>query len=63
MTGIPKTVIHDPDDVIVLTQEDYQQLQYDSALLYALETAGVDNWEGYEIAIQLLNGDLDEDDL
>lgn len=25
--------------------------------LYALEAAGVDNWSGYEYAMELLNGD------
>lgn len=58
MAGVPVG-----DDMIVITKEDYQQLQNESAFLYALETAGVDNWEGYSIAIQLLNGELDEDDL
>ena len=27
-------------------------------LLEALRAAGVDNWEGYEYAVDLLNGDL-----
>lgn len=58
MAGVPVG-----DDVIVITKADYEQLQDDSAFLYALEAAGVDNWEGYSIAIQILNGELDEDDL
>jgi len=35
---------------IVLTNEAYNQLIEDSIFLDALRAAGVDNWDGYDIA-------------
>lgn len=58
MAGVPVG-----DDMIVITRDEYDQLQKESEFLDALEAAGVDNWEGYSIAIQIVNGELDEDDL
>lgn len=47
----------------VLSQAEYQQLKNDSNFLEALDTAGVDNWEGYEIACQIYSGELDPEDI
>lgn len=33
-----------------LTHEEYQKLKYDSEVLARLKAAGVDNWEGYNVA-------------
>jgi hypothetical protein len=30
----------------------YETLLHDSKILQALENAGVDNWEGYELAME-----------
>lgn len=38
-----------------ITQEEYNKLIKRIMLLNALEAAGVDNWEGYEDAIEKLN--------
>jgi hypothetical protein len=35
-------------------------LREDSARLSALERAGVDNWGGYDYAMEILRGDDDE---
>jgi len=39
------------------------QYEDDINWLRALEAAGVDNWEGYEIAYQLYKGEITEDEL
>lgn len=39
---------------ISITQTEYQELKNDARILRALEHAGVDNWEGYDIAMDLL---------
>ena len=35
---------------IIITKAEYERLLIDSSLLSALETYGVDNWEGYDEA-------------
>jgi hypothetical protein len=37
--------------MVTITSEEYDQLLKDSRWLRALEAAGVDNWEGYDIAV------------
>ena len=37
-----------------ITDEQLQRLKQDSRKLRALEAAGVDNWQGYDYAIELL---------
>lgn len=41
--------------VITIGLAVYEQLMKDSALLDALQKAGVDNWDGYSDAIHSLN--------
>jgi len=38
------------EEMIEITKEEYESLLNDRKWLYALEGAGVDNWEGYDIA-------------
>ena len=40
---------------IEITEEEYESLLADQRKLFALEGAGVDNWEGYGDAMQYLN--------
>lgn len=40
---------------ISIPQEEYDQLIQDQKWLRALEAAGVDNWEGCDIARELLD--------
>jgi hypothetical protein len=37
-----------------ITQEEYDELKERSKILEALEQAGVDNWSGYEYAMELV---------
>ena len=39
---------------VTISREEYEQLQDDSALLSALRSAGVDNWEGWDQALELV---------
>ncbi len=39
-------------DEVTITRGEYDALMSDSETLRALEAAGVDNWEGYEFAIE-----------
>lgn len=51
--------------MIRLPETEYEQLVDDSLVLKALYAAGVDNWEGYDDAMQSLEksyGDNHEDD-
>jgi len=42
-------------EMISISQEKYDQLIEDQKLLQALQAAGVDNWEGYEMARESLD--------
>lgn len=39
---------------VTITKAEYDELLADQKILYALQGAGVDNWEGYDIAMQSL---------
>lgn len=43
----------------LLTDEEYRELVADSEFLQNLRDAGVDNWEGYDVARQMQGGDPD----
>ena len=43
------------DSFIILKEKDYNQLQKDSDLLNCLRNAGVDNWDGWDYAIDEYN--------
>ncbi len=38
---------------VSITENEYNSLVEDSVFLYALEQAGVDNWEGYQEAARI----------
>lgn len=38
---------------VTITQEHYDELLESNRILLALQGAGVDNWEGYEYALEL----------
>lgn len=46
-------------DIRIISKEEYDQFVKDSAKLNALESAGVDNWEGYDNAMSSLDGEED----
>lgn len=41
------------DDKYVDTTEELEELQADSLFLECLQQAGVDNWDGYDYAVEL----------
>lgn len=47
-----------PTETITISKEEYDSLIEDQRFLECLRNAGVDNWEGYDYAMEL----LDEDD-
>lgn len=47
------------EEKVTISKEEYNQLQEDSLFLEYLRAAGVDNWEGYDYAIQMMNDDSD----
>lgn len=49
-------------DNITIARKEYDQLLKDSNKLFYLESYGVDNWEGYDIAINAMyeEGDNNE---
>ena len=44
-------------ETITITKEEYDTLCRDSEFLNALELCGVDNWDGYEEAQEMMRGD------
>jgi hypothetical protein len=44
-------------DMITIPKSEYDQLIRDQAFLQALQGAGVDNWDGYSYAIEMLEED------
>lgn len=46
-------------EMITISNDEYEKLLEDSKFLTALMAAGVDNWDGYEYAIDMVqNGDI-----
>jgi hypothetical protein len=40
-------------EMVTITKAEYEKLLEDSDWLNCLEQAGVDNWEGYSVAIDI----------
>ena len=47
------------EDNITIPRHIYDSLMEDSKFLNALRSAGVDNWEGYDYAFDILREDED----
>ena len=45
------------EETITITKKEYLELVADSEFLNALRAAGVDNWEGYGEAVDILNAE------
>lgn len=41
-------------EIVTITRKEYEDLQYDSEILGALRAAGVDNWDGWDYAMEML---------
>lgn len=49
------------EDTVTISRKEYEDLLEDQFFLNCLESAGVDNWEGYEYAQEEFNkGENDE---
>ena len=46
-----------PEETVTIPASEYESLKEDRRKLEALEGAGVDNWEGYDYAMEILHGD------
>ena len=53
----------DSDSYFTIDLDTYEKLVADSNFLHALKAAGVDNWEGYSVAIALDEEASDKDSL
>jgi len=47
------------EETITISKKEYESLKEDARWLQCLENAGVDNWEGYDYARELLNEEND----
>lgn len=47
-------------DMVTISKNHLEGLEKARAKLDALEQAGVDNWEGYSMAMSILGGEDDE---
>jgi hypothetical protein len=44
------------EETITITRKEYESLVADSDFLEALQSAGVDNWSGYDYALEIMQG-------
>jgi len=42
-------------ETVTISKKEYEELLEDQKMLNALQDAGVDIWEGYDYAMELLN--------
>jgi len=50
------TNVNTEQNTITIDIDDYQSLMEDHNFLNALRAAGVDNWDGYDYAIEIYEG-------
>ena len=43
------------EKTITITEKEYRSLKRDSQFLTCLEGAGVDNWQGYDYAVEMFD--------
>jgi len=48
------------EETITITMKEYEQLKHDQYFLECLQGAGVDNWDGYDYAIELMDEEGEE---
>lgn len=42
------------EETVTISKKEYEELLEDQLLLQCLQGAGVDNWEGYDCAIEMM---------
>ena len=50
------------NETVTISKEEYDSLLEDQHMLQCLQGAGVDNWAGYDLAIEMMNEEVDEND-
>lgn len=50
------------EETITISKEEYDSLVEDQQMLQCLQAAGVDNWAGYDLAIEMMDEEEDEND-
>ena len=50
------------NETVTISKEEYDSLLEDQHMLQCLQGAGVDNWDGYDLAIEMMNEEVDEDE-
>ena len=45
------------DETVTISKDKYDRLQYDSEKLNCLDACGVDNWSGWDDAMEMLHGE------
>ena len=48
------------EEMITITKAEYDELLDNQRMLQALEGAGVDNWQGYDDAMESYNGEEED---
>ena len=46
--------VNNMEETITISKKEYESLLEDQKLLQALQGAGVDNWSGYDYAIEMM---------
>ena len=46
--------VNNMEETITISKKEYEDLLEDQKLLQALQGAGVDNWSGYEYALEIM---------
>lgn len=49
------------EETITISKKEYDQLIDDSKFLECLRGAGVDNWDGYDFALEVYHGEYDSE--
>jgi hypothetical protein len=47
------------EETVTISKKEYEQLQKDQWFLECLRKTGVDNWEGYDFAREMMNEDTE----
>lgn len=50
-------IISETEDTVTISKSEYNSLLRDEQKLQAFESAGVDNWQGYDDAMDILRED------
>ena len=54
-TEIIKYVYMPTEELVTITKKEYDELKADSRMLSSLQGCGVDNWDGYDYAVEMFN--------